>query len=148
MTIFAPDKELNNGIDYEDSIKDDGTIVDLLGAIDKRLYKKQEKSYFPLFKGLIHSYLQLIWDPQNNVIYDDCAVNAYGPNREFIPLRENVNFNLYPDSQITLVVHADWWADNMEKRLDFGSFKRILMKKYGKDHEIFAIYFQKRKTNK
>lgn len=107
MTLFAPDKELNNGVEYETSIKDDGTIVDLLGDIDKKIYKKQEKSYFPLFKGLIQSYLQLIWDPQNNVIYDDCAVNAYGPNREFMPLRENADFNLYPDSQITLVVHAD-----------------------------------------
>ena len=107
MTLFAPDKELNNGIDYELSIKDDGTLVDLLGEIDKKVFEKQEKSYFPLFKGLIHSYLQLIWNPQNNDIYDDCAVNAYGPNREFMPLRENINFNLYPDSQITLVVHAD-----------------------------------------
>lgn len=107
MSIFAPDKELNNGIDYETSIKDDGTIVDLLGSIDRDLFEHPEKSLFPLFKGSIQCYLQLIWDPQNNVIYDDCAVNAYGPNREFMPLRENININLYPNSQITLVVHAD-----------------------------------------
>ena len=68
-----------------------------------------------MYKGLIQSYLQLIWDPQKNVIYEDCASNAYGPNKEFIPLLDDVSFNLYPDSDITLIVHADWWADNMRE---------------------------------
>ena len=89
------------------SIKDDGTIVDALGAIDKRLFDNLDKSPFPMYKGLIRSYLQLIWDPENNVIYEDCATNAYGPNREFMPLQDDVCFNLYPESNITLIVHAD-----------------------------------------
>ena len=88
-------------------IEDNGSIINALSNLDKEVYENPEKTIFPIYKGLIHSYLQLIWDAEENVIYDDCAVNAYGPNREFIPLRENVNFNLYPDSQITLVVHAD-----------------------------------------
>jgi hypothetical protein len=29
----------------------------------------------------------------------------------------------------------------MQERLDFGTFKRIIMKKYGKEHESFAHYF-------
>lgn len=107
LTIFAPEKELSNGIEYDIIVKDDGTIVDALGAIDKIVLENPEKSIFPLYKGLIRSYLQLIWDPQKNVIYEDCAINAYGPNKEFIPLRENIEFNLYPDSEITLIVHAD-----------------------------------------
>lgn len=89
------------------SIKDDGTIIEALGAIDKELFDNPERSLFPMYKGLIRSYLQLIWDPQNNIIYEDCASNAYGPNKEFIPLQDDVNFNLYPDSDITLIVHAD-----------------------------------------
>ena len=71
------------------------------------MYENPEKTIFPIYKGLIHSYLQLIWDAEENVIYDDCAVNAYGPNKEFIPLHEDINFNLYPNSEITIVVHAD-----------------------------------------
>ena len=90
---------------------------------------------------MIHSYLQLIWDSEENKIYDDCAVNAYGPNRAFMPLQEDINFNLYPKSEITIVVHADWWADVMKERLDFGTFKKTLMKKYGKDQEPFVQYF-------
>jgi len=29
----------------------------------------------------------------------------------------------------------------MRERLDFGTFKRVIMKKFGKDHETFAHYF-------
>ena len=105
------------------------------------IYKNPGKSIFPLYKGLIRSYLQLIWNPERNMIYEDCAVNAYGPNREFMPIMENADINLYPDSNIILSVHADWWADVMQERLDFGTFKRIIMKKFGKEHESFAHYF-------
>lgn len=107
LTIFAPEKKLSNGIEYEPSIKDDGTVVDALQAIDKEIVENPEKSIFPLYKGLIRCYLQLIWDPEINKIYEDCAVNAYGPNKEFIPLMEDIDFKLYPNSEITIVVHAD-----------------------------------------
>jgi hypothetical protein len=30
----------------------------------------------------------------------------------------------------------------MKERLDFGKFKKILLKTYGKDHELFAHYFK------
>ena len=109
LTIFAPDpeKRLTNGLEYKVNTKKNGNIVDALSALDEHVYKHPEKSVFPIYKGLIHSYLQLIWDVEENMIYEDCAVNAYGPNREFMPLQEDINFNLYPDSDITIVVHAD-----------------------------------------
>jgi len=35
----------------------------------------------------------------------------------------------------------------MKERLDFGAFKKVLMKNYGKDHPLFEHYFTiKRKT--
>jgi hypothetical protein len=107
INIFAPEKELSNGIEYEREVKDDGTVVDLLGLIDKETMENPQNSVFPLYKGLIRCFLQLIWDAENNIVYEDCAVSAYGPNREFMPLQENVDFNLYPNSEITIVVHAD-----------------------------------------
>jgi hypothetical protein len=109
LTIFAPDpeKKLSNGIEKEVFISDNGSIIEALSTLDKISYKNQKHSIFPIYKGLIHSYLQLIWDSEENVIYDDCAVSAYGPNKEFIPLHEDINFNLYPNSEITIVVHAD-----------------------------------------
>jgi len=109
LTIFAPDpeKRLSKGLEYNINLNDNGTIVEALSILDKEMYEKPEKSIFPIYKGLIHSYLQLIWDAEENRIYEDCAVNAYGSNREFMPLQENINFNLYADSEITIVVHAD-----------------------------------------
>ena len=104
LTIFAPDpeKELSNGLDYDLNIGDNA-----LSILDKNIYKNPDKTIFPIYKGLIHSYLQLIWDAEENVIYEDCAVIAYGPEREFMNLQEDVNTNLYPNSNITIVVHDD-----------------------------------------
>ncbi|MFW9825599.1 MAG: hypothetical protein ACFFE4_21835 [Candidatus Thorarchaeota archaeon] len=98
---------MSKGIEYKIELKNDGTIVDALSKIDKKIYSSTENSIFPLYKGLIKSLLQLIWDSEENRIYDDCAVNAYGPNREFMPLQEDIKFDLYPNSEITIVVHAD-----------------------------------------
>ena len=109
LTIFAPDpeKRLSKGLEYEIDIEDNGTILDALSTIDKQVYSEPENKIFPIFKGLIVSYLQLIWDSEENRIYEDCAVNAYGPNREFMNLQDDINTNLYPNSNITIVVHAD-----------------------------------------
>jgi len=35
----------------------------------------------------------------------------------------------------------------MKERLDFGAFKTIIMKEYGKNHETFAHYFEKKRIN-
>jgi hypothetical protein len=107
LTIIAPQKPLTNGVDYEVSIKDNGTIIDALSEIDKIMYNNPEKSIFPIYKGKIQSFLQLIWNPETNKIYEDNAANAYGPNREYMPISEDPNINLYPNSKITLSVHAD-----------------------------------------
>jgi len=109
LTIFAPDPEkiLSKGLNYTVSIQDNGTIIDAISNIDKKMITNPEQSIFPLFKGLIHSYLQLIWDAEENKIYEDCGVDAYGPNKEFIPLRDNIESNLYPNSTITIIAHAD-----------------------------------------
>ena len=109
LTIFAPDPEKTHskGVKYIHEMHDDGTIIDALSEIDRNMIEDSTKSVFPLFKGLIHSYLQLIWDAEENKIYDDCGVDAYGPNKEFMPLRNDINFNLIPNSNIIITVHAD-----------------------------------------
>ncbi len=35
----------------------------------------------------------------------------------------------------------------MKERLDYGTFKRVIMKTYGKDHENFAHYFKIKRSN-
>jgi len=109
LTIFAPDPEKTHskGVKYVLEMDDGSSIIDVLSKIDKNMIEHPNKSVFPLYKGLIHSYLQLIWDVEENKIYDDCGVDAYGPNKEFMPLRNDINFSLIPNSDITITVHAD-----------------------------------------
>ena len=107
LIIIAPEKPLTGGVDYEVNIKDNGTIVDALSEIDRDMYQNPGKSIFPIYHGKIRSFLQLIWNPETNKIYEDNAANAYGPNREFMSIMNDADINLLPDSNITLSVHAD-----------------------------------------
>jgi len=109
ITIFAPDpeKKLINGLTYSVQVEDTASIIDVLSALDKEMINNPEKSIFPIYKSTIYSFLQLIWDVERNKIYEDCGIDAYGPNKEFMPLSSDVNFNLYPNSNIVISVHAD-----------------------------------------
>jgi hypothetical protein len=88
-------------------LDDNGSIIDALSIIDKEMIEYPETSIFPLYKGLIQCFLQLIWDAEENKIYEDCGINAYGLKKEFMPLKQDVDVNLYPNSKITIIVHAD-----------------------------------------
>ena len=65
------------------------------------------KCIFPINEGFIHNYLQLLVNIEEKYIYDDVGIYAYGPDenglmRKFIPIRDNIEFNVYPDSEIQL----------------------------------------------
>jgi len=88
-------------------VKDDANIVEALAMVDKQDMENPEDSVFPIFEGYIHNYLHLFWDPELNMIYDDVGMMAYGPDenglmRKFMPIRDNIEFSLYPDSVIDL----------------------------------------------
>ena len=98
---------LSKGKEFVVSVKDDAIFIEALAMVDKYIYKNPEESIFPIFDGYIHNYLQLFWNPEENTIYDDVGLFPYGPDengdlREFMPLRDNIDFNLYPDSVIDL----------------------------------------------
>ncbi|TFF85425.1 MAG: hypothetical protein EU551_04055 [Promethearchaeota archaeon] len=91
--------------EYSVEVKDEATFVEALAMVDKQIMDGSKKSPFPISDGIIHSYLQLFFDPKRNVIYEDCGIHAYNPGKKFNPLAENVDFNLYPDTKI--VIHPD-----------------------------------------
>lgn len=81
--------------------------MEAISVVDKYVFDHPEESIFPIYDGYIHNYLQLIWNPQKNKIYEDIGLMPYGPDeegalRKFMPLRENVEFNLYPNSIIDI----------------------------------------------
>ena len=88
-------------------MNDNATFIEALAMVDKIALENPKDSIFPLFDGYIHNYLHLFWDPEENKVYDDVGIFAYGPDengnlREFMPIRDDINFNLYPDSVIDL----------------------------------------------
>lgn len=98
---------LSKGKKFIVCVDDDATFVEALASVDKQDMNHPEGSIFPIFDGYIHNYLQLFWNPRENKIYEDVGINAYGPDeegilKEFIPLRDNIDFNIYPNSVIGL----------------------------------------------
>lgn len=105
--ISLPIKGLQKGRKYEVKVKDDATFLEALAMVDKQELESPEKSIFPINEGYIHNYLQLIVNLEENSIYEDVGISAYGPDenglmKKFNPVRENIQFNVYPNSKIQL----------------------------------------------
>ena len=86
-------------------VSDDADFVEALAAVDKFIFLNPEKSPFGENHIYVRSYLQLFWSPENNQIYSDIRVFAAGP-RGFMPIQNNIEFNLYNDSEISLTSSA------------------------------------------
>jgi hypothetical protein len=100
--ISIPRSGLSSGKTFTVKVKDDATFIECLSMVDKYVLEHPEESIFPIYDGYIHYYLQLFWDPEKNEIYDDCGLLPYGPNREFMPIFENPEYNVLPDSKIDI----------------------------------------------
>ena len=75
--------------------------------VDKQLKDNPTESIFPINDGYIHNYLQLFVNLEENYIYEDVGLTAYGPDdngnlTKFNPIQQNLEFNLYPDTKINL----------------------------------------------
>ncbi|MBN1214958.1 MAG: hypothetical protein JXA99_05885 [Candidatus Lokiarchaeota archaeon] len=93
---------LSQGKSFSIEIEDNATFSQALAKVDKYVFNHPEESIFPLFDGFIHNYLQLFWNPSENKIYEDCGIMPYGPDRTFMPILEDPDFILYPNSIINL----------------------------------------------
>ena len=75
--------------------------------VDKIERESSDDKIFPIHEGYIHNYLQLFVNLENESIYDDVGLSPYAPDeqglyRKFNPIRDNINFNLIPDTIIEL----------------------------------------------
>ncbi|MFX0073112.1 MAG: hypothetical protein ACFFAO_18695 [Candidatus Hermodarchaeota archaeon] len=105
--ISIPIKRLQKGKKYTVEIKDDASFLETLAMVDKQELENRETSIFPINDGYIHNYMQLFVNLEENYIYEDVGLTAYGPDenglmRKFNPIRENIEFNVYPNSEIKL----------------------------------------------
>jgi len=105
--ISIPSLGLQKGKTFIVQVKDDATFVEALAKVDKYIFENPHESIFPIFEGYIHNYLQLFWDPEHNKIYEDVGIMPYAPDedgnlRRFMPIRDTLDFNLFPDNIIDL----------------------------------------------
>jgi hypothetical protein len=75
--------------------------------VDKIEAMNTQTTIFPIYEGYIHNYMQMFINFETNSIYEDVGIYAYAPNEDdlmqkFNPIRENIEFNVYPDSYIQL----------------------------------------------
>ena len=69
--------------------------------VDKRIAENPEESPFKP-DGYLRSYLQIFWDPEKNIIYDNINLFAVGNRGSIMPLRRNIEYNLHNDCEIAL----------------------------------------------
>ena len=132
-----------NNKEFIVNVKDDAIFAEALAMVDSFILTHPDKSHFIEHKenSFIRCYLQLFWNPQENNIYSDINLFA-GSVRGIMPIESNMNFNLYPDCEISMTSDAwGWWA-KMADRLDYGRFKTVIRKIYGKNKSEFTHYFQ------
>lgn len=98
---------MQQGKKYTIKTKDDATFLECLATVDEMEAKNTQNTIFPINQGYIHNYMQLFINFDTNTIYEDVGIYAYAPDesglmRKFNPIRENIKFNVYPDSYIQL----------------------------------------------
>jgi hypothetical protein len=75
--------------------------------VDKIEAEHSDNRIFPLHDGYIHNYLQLFVNLDDETIYDDVGLSPYAPDeqglyRKFNPIRDDIKFNIFPDTVIEL----------------------------------------------
>jgi len=99
--LSIPENGIKKNKEFVVMVNDDATFTEALAMVDKQIFQKPHQSPFSKNHIFIKCYLQLFWNPDENSIYSDVNIFAASP-RGFIPLKENLDFNLYDDSEISL----------------------------------------------
>ncbi len=99
--LRIPENGVEKNREHIVEVKDDSTFVNALAMVDKKLFENPESSPFNE-SGYLRSYLQIFWDPETNKIYDNINLFAVGERGTMMPIRNNINYNLHNDCEISL----------------------------------------------
>ena len=138
--LRIPENGLSKNREYIVEVDEGATFSEALARVDQKIFEQPEQSPFGKNHVFIRCYLQLFWNPEEDKIYNDIKVFAASA-KGFMPIVANIHFNLYDNSEISLTSNAWGWWVKMVNRPDFGRFKIILRKKYGKSNPHYAHYF-------
>lgn len=98
---------MQSGKEYDLEIKNEANFIDALALVDRLEFESSGDTFFPLYDGYIHNYLQLFVNLEDQSIYEDVGLSPYAPDedglyRKFNPIRDNIKFQLFPDTIIEL----------------------------------------------
>ncbi len=102
-----PIKGVLRNKEFSVNIKDNAIFTEALAMVDKYIFDHLEESHFSEHaeNSFVRCYLQLFWNPNENLIYSDINMLAAGA-QGIMPIRNRLDFNLYNDSEISLTSHA------------------------------------------
>ena len=91
-------------------ISDTGDLIEAIAGFDRRFFQSSTENPAGRKKLLeereVQSLLHLVWNPQQNAIYPNIGLEARGPQMRWLPLKEDLEQVLPPDSSITITIDA------------------------------------------
>ncbi len=91
-------------------ISDTGDLIEAVAAFDRKFFQSSKENSIGRKKLLeereVQSLLHLVWNPQQNSLYPNIGLEARGPQMNWLPLKENLEQVLPPDSSITITIDA------------------------------------------
>jgi len=103
--LRIPENGVSKNKEFVVHVEDDAIFSEALARVDKKIFENPELSPFGENHVYVRSYLQLFWDPVENKIYDDINVFAASA-KGIMPIKHNLDFNLYDDSEVSLTSSA------------------------------------------
>lgn len=89
-------------------ISDTGDLMEAVAAFDRKFFQSSKGNPIGRKKVLadreVQSLLQLVWNPKQNTLYPNIGLEARGPQMNWLPLKENMDQALPPDSSITITI--------------------------------------------
>lgn len=80
-------------------VADNADVIEVIAAADKE-FSKLTKGSFPVEN--LSSLLQFVWDVKENNFFVDVGVEVRGPDKTWIPLREDPTISLPAGTDVKL----------------------------------------------
>ena len=108
------------GKDFEFSINENENLIDVIKKLDELICIKGKFPYKEY-----HSLLHMIYNPIENKLYTQVAINIYDENGMFIHIRENPKMSL-PDKTKIILIPAGGCITSWDKVIDYNKFEKFI----------------------
>jgi len=124
LTIYHDEINKLVGKEFEIILNDEGTIIDAVIEVDKRI---TAKGTFPVkdYQNILH----MVYNPVENKIYDHIIIAAFSESQPFINVKHNPELKL-PDGTKVKILLKDTCGDIIkEKVVDYETFCRAMLER-------------------